>query len=447
MNLRKIWTEIFQKPAGRLTLFLLVGGLFFVFILFRRAPSPKSENRPDGQQATTATAYSFEEDIPPTTRIHPPSQSPTAGGTFKPTVVTPKPPPPIPQAIFATKEPAHSESYLPYGRLLRCSLVNTVDSTNINTPIIGLVLEDVWHDGQLIIPAGAEVHGVAQKVATRERIGSDSQWKLVFLDGRELPIAGTVLDYAPDKGHPDRWDVTDGSAGLHGYLVQSDKLGEAKAILASMISAGAGAFPQMTNLISPPHRWDHANSKGRFPGCLCCRSSGWSPNLFSAALRKARQRSLLRPCSRRNPLPPLCYSDGGSRENHRWPFCCQFNYPSKMKFLGSILLLLLCSACAIQKAVDSNPLGKDAPATALPAPKINKVRTSETVKAYPVGRYTDPNFPDAMHERHTLYRREQSAQWDYRPSKPYALSLGPIVAKSNPSPSYYVKTNSEQMNA
>jgi len=118
-----------------------------------------------------------------------------------------------------------------------------------------------------------------------------------------------------------------------------------------------------------------------------------------------------------------------------------------MKFLGSILLLLFCSACATQKAVDSNPLGKDAPATVLPAPKINKVRTLETVKAYPVGRYTDPNFPDSMHERHTLYRREQSAQWDYRPSKPYALSLGPVVAKSNPSPSYYVKTNSEQMNA
>jgi len=53
-----------------------------------------------------------------------------------------------------------------------------------------------------------------------------------------------------------------------------------------------------------------------------------------------------------------------------------------------------------------------------------------------------------MHERHTLYRREQSAQWDYRTSKLYVLSLlGPTVAASNPSPSYYVKTNAEQMNA
>ena len=52
-----------------------------------------------------------------------------------------------------------------------------------------------------------------------------------------------------------------------------------------------------------------------------------------------------------------------------------------------------------------------------------------------------------MHERHTLYRREQAAEWNYRPSKPYALPLGPVVAQSNPSPSYYAKTDAEQINA
>ena len=76
-----------------------------------------------------------------------------------------------------------------------------------------------------------------------------------------------------------------------------------------------------------------------------------------------------------------------------------------------------------------------------------EIRTPETVKAYPVGRYTDPNFPDEMHERHTLYRREQSADWNYRPSQPQALPLGPVTAVSNPSPSYYAKTNAEQINA
>jgi predicted RNA-binding protein YlxR (DUF448 family) len=118
-----------------------------------------------------------------------------------------------------------------------------------------------------------------------------------------------------------------------------------------------------------------------------------------------------------------------------------------MKFFGSMLLLSCCCACATRTTVDSNPIGKNASATMLPPSRMPKVRTSQTVKAYPVGRYTDPNFPDAMHERHTLYRREQSTQWDYRPSKPYALPLGPTIAESNPSRSYYVKTNSEQMNA
>ena len=61
------------------------------------------------------------------------------------------------------KEQAVSEYFLPYGRLLRCELVNTVDSTNIDTPIIGLVIEDAWNDGRVIIPAGTEVHGLAQE--------------------------------------------------------------------------------------------------------------------------------------------------------------------------------------------------------------------------------------------------------------------------------------------
>ena len=81
------------------------------------------------------------------------------------------------------------------------------------------------------------------------------------------------------------------------------------------------------------------------------------------------------------------------------------------------------------------------------AAELPEIRTPETVKAYPVGRYTDPNFPDEMHERHTLYRREQSADWNYHPSRPQALPLGPVTAVSSPSPSYYATTNAEQINA
>lgn len=250
MNVRKIWTELFQKPAGRLILFLLAGAIVLSFILLHRGPVPKPVTAPVPGQATAAKAYSYAEEIPSPTR----AETPTTPPQPVTTVVTQrekKAPPPIPQAIFATKETARSEFYLPYGRLLRCELVNTVDSTNIDTPIIGLITEDIWHDGRLVIPAGTEVHGVAQKTAARERIGAERKWVLVFQDGRELPLSGTVLDNAPDPKKTNAWDVTDGSAGLRGYMIASDKYAEAKAILASMISAGAGAFPQTTNLISP----------------------------------------------------------------------------------------------------------------------------------------------------------------------------------------------------
>ena len=87
------------------------------------------------------------------------------------------------------------------------------------------------------------------------------------------------------------------------------------------------------------------------------------------------------------------------------------------------------------------------PGTIVSAAEMPEIRTPETVKAYPVGRYTDPNFPNEMHERHTLYRREQSADWNYRPSQPQTLPLGPVAAVSDPSLSYYAKTSAKQINA
>ena len=116
-----------------------------------------------------------------------------------------------------------------------------------------------------------------------------------------------------------------------------------------------------------------------------------------------------------------------------------------MKTPRLILILALCSGCATRKAAEPRSIPKSTPRpSALETPEV---RAAEIVKAYPVGRYTDPHFPDAMHERHTLYRREQAAEWNYRPSKSYVLPLRPVVAESNPSPSYYAATDAEQMNA
>jgi len=186
MNLRQVWTEVFQKPAGRLLLFLGIGGIFLAFILLRREPQAKPDNTQVGKPVTQMKAYSFNEEISPPSRAQ---ATPAMRVSEKLTRATPTPRPPsaIPQTIFVTKEQSISELFLPYGRLLRCELVNTVDSTNIDTPIIGLVIEEAWNDGRLIIPAGTEVHGVAQKSAVRERIGSDRQWFLVFSGRTRTP--------------------------------------------------------------------------------------------------------------------------------------------------------------------------------------------------------------------------------------------------------------------
>jgi len=113
-----------------------------------------------------------------------------------------------------------------------------------------------------------------------------------------------------------------------------------------------------------------------------------------------------------------------------------------MKHLIPVLLLGLLSGCATHKTI--KPENYPAVAgTSVPESSLSRVRTPEVVKSYPTGRYTDPDFPDDMHERHTLYRKEQSAEWNYRPGGPYAY---PLVV-SDPTPSYYVKTDGDQRNA
>lgn len=58
-----------------------------------------------------------------------------------------------------------------------------------------------------------------------------------------------------------------------------------------------------------------------------------------------------------------------------------------------------------------------------PPDRPTSVRTSERIKAYPVGRYVDPTHRQVMHEGHTIYRIEKPAGWNLQstespPSRP-----------------------------
>jgi hypothetical protein len=67
---------------------------------------------------------------------------------------------------------------------------------------------------------------------------------------------------------------------------------------------------------------------------------------------------------------------------------------------------------------------------------MESVRYGENMKAYPIGRYIDPNDELVMHEAHTIYRVETTAKWNLHPDVyPYApgnLPGGPVVGIIDP---------------
>jgi len=128
---------------------------------------------------------------------------------------------------------------------VKCQLVNTVDSSNITTPIIGLVTDDLWWNGKIIVRANSEVHGVANVDRVRERIAGDGEFTFVLNEpdgaGRELVVHGMVLDMEKDDGL-DSYGITDGSAGLRGDVIRTANSDVIKLYAASLISGIAGAF-------------------------------------------------------------------------------------------------------------------------------------------------------------------------------------------------------------
>jgi hypothetical protein len=144
-----------------------------------------------------------------------------------------------------------SKTYAPYGRLIPCETVITIESSKLDTPVIGLVTEDVWHDGRLIIPAGTEVHGRASLDRARERIAVSGKWVVVWRDGSpmngtELVLNGIALDRAKDDTTGE-FGLRDGSAGLLGDLIKSDDWQEIKLFASTFLGGFAGGLQQLQN--------------------------------------------------------------------------------------------------------------------------------------------------------------------------------------------------------
>jgi hypothetical protein len=143
--------------------------------------------------------------------------------------------------------------FAPFGRLIPCETVVTVDSSSIQTPIIGLVTENIYFGGKLVIPAGTEIHGTAQTDHQRERIASGTSWTLVWQNGMEMQIKAIALDREFENNtNQTGWAITDGSAGLRGEVIKSDNLADIKLFAATFLSGAAGALTEKQQTVFGP---------------------------------------------------------------------------------------------------------------------------------------------------------------------------------------------------
>jgi hypothetical protein len=263
-----------KSPAGNLGMFLVLvvaGGLLLHRSNARekaqaaqlskvedRVPSPLRESILRSGQALTLPTPSPRapaENVPPTVA----EESERAAMPHPVRGMRPEKPEPKPRILPITlfsssstvEAPSLSKTYAPFGRLIPCETVITLESSKLDTPVIGLVTADVWHDGQLVIPAGAEVHGRASLDRARERIAITGKWVVVWrdggpLNGTELVLNGIALDRAEDD-QSGEFGLRDGSAGLLGQLVKSDDWQEIKLFASTFLAGFAGGLQQLQN--------------------------------------------------------------------------------------------------------------------------------------------------------------------------------------------------------
>lgn len=262
--------NFFKTKSGKLVLFVALfgGGLLLFSALHGKSGNDEMDirvsrsqtNMTDKPQVVQTVVRPMQPFYPPTPKPEPQplpatNQAPKVPIEHRPPETAP--PSLAPISLFADStagvvEPKSvSSTYAPFGRLIPCETVITVDSASIQTPIVGIVTENIYHAGKLVIPAGTEVHGTAQTDHHRERISSGNSWTLVWQTGEELHLKALALDreFSSDQ---EGWGMTDGSAGLRGRIIKSDDMADIKLFAATFLSGAAGALTEKQQTVFGP---------------------------------------------------------------------------------------------------------------------------------------------------------------------------------------------------
>ena len=266
--------NFFKTKSGKLAAFavLFAAALIIFSALRKHHQSPDdavsvtalATNATDKPQVVQSVVRPMEAFYPPPPKPEPTNlPSSSSPGFYKPSPLPNVPanqaPTLAPISLFADSSagipPAKKLSavFAPFGRLIACETVITVDSASIQTPIIGLVTENVYFGGKLVIPAGTEIHGTAQTDHQRERIASGNTWTFIWQNGMEMQIKAIALDREfDDQTNQSGWAITDGSAGLRGEVIKSDNFADIKLFAATFLSGAASALTEKQQTIFGP---------------------------------------------------------------------------------------------------------------------------------------------------------------------------------------------------
>ncbi|MDI1335793.1 MAG: TrbI/VirB10 family protein [Lacunisphaera sp.] len=170
--------------------------------------------------------------------------TPSAPASVAPPVTPPPPPskpaiPPLTLYAAAATDQTVAKITAPAGRMIPCETVITLESNRLDTPVVGLVTEDVWDHGHLLIPAGAEVHGRATLDRVRERLSAQGNWTVCWRQPRpvEIRLEATALERSADA-------LRDGAAGLQGQVMRSTNDRELKLFAATFLAAATSALQE-----------------------------------------------------------------------------------------------------------------------------------------------------------------------------------------------------------
>jgi len=273
--------NFFKTKTGKLVAFIALFATALIIFSALRKHNPSAEvavsvtalatNATDKPQVVQSVVRPMQAFYPPPPKPEPtnfPSSSPPVPSSTSPGFPKPSPLPVVPAnqaptlspiSLFADSSagipPAKKLSavFAPFGRLIPCETVITVDSASIQTPIIGLVTENVYFGGKLVIPAGTEIHGTAQTDHQRERIASGNTWTFIWQNGLEMQIKAIALDREFENNtNQTGWAITDGSAGLRGEVIKSDNLADIKLFAATFLSGAASALTEKQQTVFGP---------------------------------------------------------------------------------------------------------------------------------------------------------------------------------------------------